>query len=229
MVILLSLLALLGPTALHFFPVSLLPFAQSNQTVPVLRPMLDLEMASGDVEFHTKSDRGSLQIIGESKDIPPRGILDLGKQMIRGTLEFDMKSIRTGNPLRDKELHERYLETQAFPLAKLKLQPLKLPHPLESGKKIKTDFTGLLTLKKKTLPVLGHFEAKQEKNWVTVFAQFKIQLDDFDIDQPGFLGITLSKEIHVFVDFTAPLVLRKVKTEKTHSEGTQHEGPHPKS
>jgi polyisoprenoid-binding protein YceI len=104
-------------------------------------------------------------------------------------------------------MKERYLETARFPQATFTLKTLDLgdaaaEHPFPARR---VPFTGTLGLHGVERPVTGEATVIRDAKKVTVDAAFALQIQDFGIERPGYLGITLADEVKVKVHISAPV------------------------
>jgi hypothetical protein len=116
------------------------------------KSQLDLTTAKNSVEFLAVGNPSAVKIRGTMKNetnAPAlKGQLLIDGNNITGETSFRLESLDTGIDLRTKHMKEKYLETQKFPLATLKLKKLELPEPFTGQKLSKKDlpFAGGLTL-----------------------------------------------------------------------------------
>lgn len=101
-----------------------------------------------------------------------------------GECSCALDAFKTGIDLRDHHMREKYLQTDKWPKASLKIASAA------AGA-----FAGDLTLKGKTHPVKGAYELKDG----AVEATFQVALDDYDVGVPSYLGVTVAKGVTVKV------------------------------
>ncbi|MFO0734826.1 MAG: YceI family protein [Labilithrix sp.] len=114
-----------------------------------------------------------------------------------------LATLTTGMSLRDKHMREKYLEVQTYPTAVLNVarSNLKLPASGQSGT---FDGSGTLTLHGKTKPVTVHYTAKSDgKTAYAVSGTMKIDMTDYGIEKPGYLGVSVNTSVDLSVSFTA--------------------------
>ncbi len=148
---------------------------------------------TGRVEFTAKGFPTFITIKGVGEGLT--GSMEVeGKIIKEAIFTFPLKTLKTGMDLRDEHMHEKYLETQKYPLAKLILPSFELK---DSG-----TIQATLKLHNVEKEIEVHYEAsKSDKLKVT--ATFQIILADFGIEIPSFQGITVAKEISLAVNLTA--------------------------
>jgi len=147
----------------------------------------------GNVEFTAKGFPTFITIKGKGDGI--KGSLEIKDNRIQSAIiEFPLKTLQTGMDLRDKHMHEKYLETSKYPTAILKLTPFTLNN---SG-----EVEGELKLHNITKKVKVTYETESISPLVAN-AEFSIVLGDFGIKIPSFQGITVAKDISLAVSFKA--------------------------
>jgi polyisoprenoid-binding protein YceI len=121
-----------------------------------------------------------------------------------GSLAVDLRTVDTGIALRNEHLREKYLEVdkgagydQAV-LSDVVLQGLSADAPAGKG-----SFTGSLMLHGVKKPVTGPVEIRQAGTGWRVRASFPVNLPDYNIDKPRYLGVGVKDTVQVSVTFTA--------------------------
>jgi polyisoprenoid-binding protein YceI len=121
-----------------------------------------------------------------------------------GTLAVDLRTVDTGIDLRNEHLKEKYLEVdkgagydQAI-LSEVSLQGLTADAPAGKG-----SFTGSLMLHGVKKTVTGPAEIRQAGTGWRVRASFPLNLPDYNIDKPRYLGVGVKDTVQVTVTFTA--------------------------
>lgn len=115
---------------------------------------------------------------------------------------LDLTELDTGIKLRDRHLQENYLETSKFPRASLTLKSLDGWSPQSGTNEPHSgSFRAVLTLKEVSQEVEGMFTLREGK----AEAVFSIDLPQFGIDRPTFMGV------HVADDVTIKVVLELEK------------------
>lgn len=123
---------------------------------------------------------------------------------LEGSVAVDLRSLDTGIGLRNEHLREKYLEVdkgagydQAV-LSDVVLQGLNPGAPAGKG-----SFTGLLTLHGVKKAVNGPVEVRQAGTGWSVRASFPVNLPDYNIEKPRYLGVGVRDTVQVSVAFTA--------------------------
>ena len=121
-----------------------------------------------------------------------------------GSLAVDLRTIDTGIDLRNEHLKEKYLEVdkgtgydQAV-LSEVTLQGLNADASAGKG-----SFTGSLMLHGVKKTVTGPVEIRQAGTGRRVRASFPVNLPDYNIDKPRYLGVGVKDTVQVSVTFTA--------------------------
>jgi polyisoprenoid-binding protein YceI len=123
---------------------------------------------------------------------------------LEGNLAVDLRTVDTGIDLRNEHLREKYLEVdkgagydQAV-LSDVALQGLKTDSPAAKG-----SFTASLMLHGVKKTVTGPVEIRQAGTGWRVRASFPVNLPDYNIDKPRYLGGGVKDTVQVSVTFTA--------------------------
>ena len=121
-----------------------------------------------------------------------------------GSVAVDLRTIDTGISLRNDHLREKYLEVdkgagydQAV-LSDVVLQGLNADGPGGKG-----SFTGSLMLHGVKKTVTGPVEVRQAGTAWRVRASFPVNLPDYNIEKPRYLGVGVKDTVQVSVTFTA--------------------------
>ena len=121
-----------------------------------------------------------------------------------GSLAVDLRTIDTGIALRNDHLKEKYLEVdkgagyEQAVLSDVVLQGLNADAPTGKG-----SFTGSLMLHGVKKTVTGPAEIRQAGTGWRVRASFPVNLPDYNIDKPRYLGVGVKDTVQVSVTFTA--------------------------
>ncbi len=151
------------------------------------------EFGQGQTMFEAVGRPNLLKIRGEGSG--PTGRLNLSTDGLRGSLDVDVKSLTTGLDLRDRHMHEKYLESVKYGLATLDVD--QIPAPLETSTQTEGRFRGQLNLKGVVKDVEGEYVLTKQEDGFRLEAKFPIRLQDFPIGVPSFAGVSLADEVHV--------------------------------
>lgn len=146
----------------------------------------------GRVEFVAKGFPTFITINGKGEGVEGKLTTENGK-VSNSKFTFPLKSLKTGMDLRDEHMHEKYLETNKYPLAFLELPSFTLK---DDG-----EIEGVLRLHNKESKVKVAYQ-RLSTGPLSIKASFKLLLEDFGIEIPSFQGITVAKEILVKVDLS---------------------------
>lgn len=148
----------------------------------------------GKVEFLAIGNPGALRVKGTGKG--PVGTVSTANNKLNAVLEFDLRSLKTGIDLRDSHMKQKYLDTGTHPMAKLVIKDFALPN--ESGE-ASFEAPGQLTLKGVTKSIKCKVESERSSKSAKFDASFRIKLEDFGIDIPKYLGITMAENVDITV------------------------------
>ena len=144
------------------------------------------------VEFKASGPAG-MSIVGTSSDVRASDTAD------SVVIVVPLTKLDTGIELRNKHKREKYLETGKFPNAELVVSKSALKYPNVSGGEV----TGQLKLHGETKAVKVKYEAKRSGNAFAVAGSFRINIKDFGIEQPSYMGLSVKPEVDVAVKFNA--------------------------
>jgi polyisoprenoid-binding protein YceI len=115
-------------------------------------------------------------------------------------LTVPLANLSTGIGLRDKHMKEKYLEVPKFPSAVLTVArgALKLP---ANGEQVELDVPGTLQLHGTTKPVTVHYDAKADAAGFAAHGKFHINMNDYGIQVPTYLGVTVKPDVDVTASF----------------------------
>ena len=122
---------------------------------------------------------------------------------LEGSLAVDLRTIDTGISLRNDHLREKYLEVDkgaGYDKAVLSAMALKGLNP--DAPEGKGSFTASLTLHGVTETVSGPVEVRKAGAGLRIRAAFPVNLPDYNIPEPRYLGVGVKNTVHVDVTFT---------------------------
>jgi polyisoprenoid-binding protein YceI len=125
-----------------------------------------------------------------------------GSSAFDGSFAVDLRTLDTGIALRNEHLRDNYLEVNNGPgfdtatLAGIDLTGFQPDAPNGKG-----SFTGLLTLHGVTRTVTGAVNVRQAGASLRVKASFPVNLSDYSIRKPRYLGVGVKDTIQVEVAF----------------------------
>lgn len=164
-----------------------------------------METAKVSLEFLATSSPSAVKINGTLKEGGQVGgaLIRMGNQLTGG-IQIALDGLDTGIDLRTRHMKEKYLETAKYPLAELTLGSLPFPE----GGDFRMDtipFEGKLKLHGVEKNVKGRASIWREGTTLGFAPQFQISLKDFGIENPRFLGVTVSEQVEVKGSVTGPM------------------------
>jgi polyisoprenoid-binding protein YceI len=126
--------------------------------------------------------------------------LDLSDQGETIVITVPLANLSTGIGLRDRHMKEKYLEVPKYPAATLSVarSALKLP---AAGDKVEMDVPSTVNLHGQARAVTVHYEAKRDGASVVSRGTFRINMNDFGITVPVYLGVTVKPDVDVSANF----------------------------
>jgi polyisoprenoid-binding protein YceI len=115
-------------------------------------------------------------------------------------LTVALGNLTTGIGLRDQHMRDKYLEVPKFPATTLVVARSAIAVPT-SGQKSAGDAPGTLTLHGQSHPVTVHYDSKGDGGGVVTHGSFRINMNDFGITVPTYLGVTVKPEVDVSATF----------------------------
>ena len=149
------------------------------------------KVTDGKVFFKSETELES--IYGEGGTVS--GSLDLSTKVV--SIEINLFDLKTNNKLQTSHMHDNYLETNLFPVAKFNgiAESIK-----ENGEIKATGTLELHGLKKENLTLTGTIQKMNPQ--YEQLSYFTIKLSDFGIQVPKLLFLKLNQSIQVKVKLT---------------------------
>lgn len=125
-----------------------------------------------------------------------------GSPTLDGSLAVDLRTLDTGIGLRNEHLREKYLEVNkgaGFETATLSAIDLTGLSPIAPAGK--GSFSGLLTVHGVSKTVTGAVEIRRAGGGLRVQASFRLDLPDYGIAKPRYLGVGVTDTVQVEVAF----------------------------
>ena len=127
---------------------------------------------------------------------------EAGARAFAGSVAVDLRTLDTGISLRNEHLREKYLEVEkgsGFDTATLSEIDL---NGLDAGtSEGKGSFTGLLTLHGVKKTVKGTVDVRAQGTGLRVRASFPVDLPDYGIGKPRYLGVGVKDTVQIEVAF----------------------------
>ena len=117
-------------------------------------------------------------------------------------LTVPLASLQTGIGLRDRHMREKYLQVDRFPDVVLEVpwSGVKLPGDGQTGE---GTAPGKMTLHGKSKDVQVKYRIVRTGTRYQVTGNVPLNLKDFDIDVPSYMGVTVQPDIETSASFTA--------------------------
>jgi polyisoprenoid-binding protein YceI len=115
-------------------------------------------------------------------------------------LTVSLSNLATGIALRDRHMRDKYLEVGKYPVATLTVvrDQLKIP---ANGESVQSDVQGTLDLHGQSRAVTVHYDAKGDGGALVAHGRFHIDMGDFGISVPSYLGVTVNPPVDVLASF----------------------------
>lgn len=177
-----------------------MPYLRSARALLVVLATLTLATAAL-AGFTLTKTPPAVQFTG----VGPGGFKMVGKTAALSLVQDDkaltvvvaLADLSTGIALRDKHMRDKYLEVQKFPDTRLAVPLAALPNPA-AGTSVDVEVKGTLSLHgvKRELPVKIKASCTPQ-NVCTAKGSFMINIKEFGIVVPSYLGVTLKPEVNV--------------------------------
>lgn len=163
--------------------------------------VLTKDSVSGKTTFIAKGWPSALKIVGTAGAPSGKISLDEKSKKLDAEFELPLDDLDTKLSLRNKHMKENYLETDKFPVSKLKVSGLEFDlMDSKSG----VPFTGILTLHGVDKEISGKMDHKVEGDTVVIKCDFSIKTSDFAVKQVDYMGIKVAETIDLIVELSAP-------------------------
>jgi polyisoprenoid-binding protein YceI len=165
--------------------------------VSVAQGALALTRNQGEVTVHAHGPAG-LRIEGKSAEV------SLEEEASALVFRVPLAPIDTGIGLRNRHLREA-LEAEKFPTASLRVARASLTVPTDAAPLFEGTATGELTLHGQVRPVSVRYRAQRVAGITSVQGSLRIDVTEFGVQLPSYLGITVAPEVEVDVDLAVAL------------------------
>ena len=189
-------------------------FITAGRVSPAANWEIDSSKGKADVQFLATARPGGVHIRGKTSDAAKdamSGKLAFEGTAVTGQGTYQLDSLDTGIALRTTHMKEKYLETQKFPTAKIKITQLNLPQALIQGDFVAKaePFQADLTLREETVPVSGQVAVQREGDDFQMQFTFPVSLKKYKVPPPAFMGIHVEDEVQVTVNVKTKLAKAK--------------------
>lgn len=147
------------------------------------------------VAFHANGTAG-MKIVGTTSELD---VDDRGAEIV---IKVPLRNLTTGIALRDHHMRDKYLEVGAYPDAVLTVPRSALQVPASDGTS-SGDATGAMTIHGRTKDVRFHYTVARAGGAYHVGGTTHVNIRDFGIAVPSYLGVTVRPDIDVEVQFAA--------------------------
>ncbi|MFO0678304.1 MAG: YceI family protein [Polyangiaceae bacterium] len=131
---------------------------------------------------------GGLKIVGTTNQL---SVKDSGSDYV---VSVPLATLDTKIELRNKHMREKYLQTDKFPNAEIVVAKADV-------KPGSADANGTLKIHGKEKAIRFHYEAKKNGAVTQVTSTFKVNIEDFGIEKPSFMGATVKSDVDVAAAF----------------------------
>lgn len=167
--------------------------------------IFDLASEESKVEFKAVGRPSMLKINGTEGKL--KGQVQISGENVSGEFIVSLDSMTTGISLRDEHMKKKYLETEKYPNAILKISDLKLTKNVlkETISQKEVPFKGLLNIHGIESPVEGTADIEATEKIISIIAKTRTNITAHKIELPSYLGIKVAD----VVDITTELKLKK--------------------
>jgi polyisoprenoid-binding protein YceI len=147
------------------------------------------------VAFHASGPAG-MRINGTTSE------LDVDDRGAKIVVRVPLRNLTTGISLRDHHMREKYLQVGSFPNAELTVDRGALHFPPGQGT-VSGNASGSMAIHGHTKNVTFHYTIARAGNGLRVAGTTQVDIRDYGITIPTYLGITVKPNVDVEVQFTA--------------------------
>jgi polyisoprenoid-binding protein YceI len=142
----------------------------------------------------TCSGPGGLRIEGTGSELQAQ---DKGGTLL---VTVPLANVTTGMSLRDTHMHEKYLEVAKYPTAVLAVPRAGIKFPTD-GASVEASAPGTMTIHGASRPVTFHYKALRKGTAYDVQGDVHVNMNDYGISVPTYLGITVKPPVDITVSF----------------------------
>jgi polyisoprenoid-binding protein YceI len=150
--------------------------------------------ADAHVTFHASGPAG-MTFEGTTTDLK---VAEDGGNIV---IDVPLSNLSTGIALRDHHMKEKYLEVAKYPSTTLIIARSALKFPAKDDR-AEGDAPGTLKLHGQSHPVTLHYEAKGAAAGFAAQGKFRVNMNDFGISVPSYLGVTVKPDVDVSASFS---------------------------
>jgi polyisoprenoid-binding protein YceI len=145
-----------------------------------------------DVSF-TATGPGGLKIVGTTDEL---SVADDAQTV---TVTVPLAKLDTKIDLRNKHMREKYLETDKYPTAVLTVPKGELKVP--AGGDVSAEAGGVMKIHGQEKAVRFRYTAKRAGDKIGVVGSVRLDMKDFGIQEPSFMGASVKKDVDVSATF----------------------------
>lgn len=162
--------------------------------------IFDLATQESKVEFNAVGKPSMLKINGTQGKLT--GKVEVNGQAVNGEFVVPLDSVTTGISLRDEHMKKKYLETEKYPNAILKIKDLKLAKNFlkEIGSQKGVPFVGTLNIHGNESPVEGTADIEANDKIISIVAKTKTNITAHKIDLPTYLGVKVADVVDILTE-----------------------------
>ena len=151
------------------------------------------------ISFKTKGSPVLVSIEGKSEAPCTGDWIVNGDDATNSKVVMDLTKLDTGISLRNKHLKDNYLNVTKFPTATMtNIEASGIGGLLKKAGK--STFKGMLELHGSKKPIQGTYEVKDGNQYS---GNFEIDLPDFDVERPSFMGVKVVDKVYITFKFKA--------------------------
>jgi polyisoprenoid-binding protein YceI len=143
------------------------------------------------VQFLATGNHG-VRVLGRSNTL---WVSDNGHMI---SVQVPLASLHTGVGLRDSHMRNKYLQASQYPAIRLDVPWAVVRRPPPGGT-VSAEAMGMLHLHGQTRTARFHYTAQERDGVIAVVGTFRVDIREFGIQQPHFLGVW----VNPFVDAEA--------------------------
>lgn len=161
--------------------------------------LIDLSKQDTSVEFLATGKPTLIKIKGTGAVVT--GNVSSDGPQISGQFNVALNTLTTGINLRDEHMKKKYLETEKFPVATLKISKLVFDRNYlkVNGEQKNVPFSGKLLLHGVENEIEGMAQIVSDAQRVAVEAKMVTVLTNYKINIPTYLGIKVADEVEISV------------------------------
>lgn len=177
----------------HWQKLWVLSVASAGALCSSLAAHAKLDKVAGPEVSFTLIGPAGMKIVGNGSALR---VLDEGAMV---KISVPLAGMKSGISMRDKHMHEKYLETANFPTTELHVLRSALKIPAAGA--VTQDAAGTLLLHGKSKSVTFHYSCSRAGAQLNVQGTMHINMNDFGIQVPSYLGVTVKPDVDIAAQF----------------------------